>query len=381
MMRTLVSRRVMAAASGFVFAAVIFVGAQQPARQLEGKTAAQAYQNIQVLKDIPADKLIPSMQVIAGSLGVRCQFCHVQGQFAKDDKENKKTARKMMMMMMSINMANFNGRMEVTCFTCHRGSNNPVSTLTFEEAMAAAPQGGGEARGAAAQRPSVDQILASYVQALGGEQAIRKVTSRSITATREVPARGDEPPAQAQVEQYQKAPNMMVMITHAPKGATTASGFDGTTAWTENAKGVVKDLTGIEEARAARAADFYRALDLKQQYGRLVARRPAMIGDHEAYVVVGVPQGDQPERLFFDTKTGLLLRKITVVPTPVGNLPTQFDYDDYRDTGSGVKVPFLIHITTAPRNVVTIHVQKVQDNAPIDNSKFAKPESKAAQAR
>ncbi len=65
------------------------------------------------------------------------------------------------------------------------------------------------------------------------------------------------------------------------------------------------------------------------------------------------------------------------MPTPVGNLPTQTDYDDYRDTGSGVKIPFLIRVTNAPNQRVTTHIQKVQDNAPIDNSKFAKPAAPA----
>ena len=292
---------------------------------------------------------------------------------------------------MDINKDNFNGRQQVTCFTCHNHSSNPANTLTFADMTAAAeapaPAGGparaegATAEGGAAQGPSVDQIFASYVQALGGEQAIRKVMSRTITAVRDVPAAGGGAPGQAQIEEYQKAPNMMATITHAPTGATTAAGFDGATGWTQDAKGAVTDLTGTEETRAARTADVYEPLNLKQDYGRLTARGTAKIGDRDAYVVVGVPQGDQPERLFFDTKSGLLLRKITVVPTPAGNSPTQIDYDDYRDDGSGVKVPYTIRVTNPPDNRVTIRVQKVQDNAPIDSSKLAKPASKAAQAK
>ena len=51
-----------------------------------------------------------------------------------------------------------------------------------------------------------------------------------------------------------------------------------------------------------------------------------------------MPMNDTPERLFFDAQTGLLLRKITVTTTAAENLPAQVDYDDYRDTGSGVKI-------------------------------------------
>jgi hypothetical protein len=105
----------------------------------------------------------------------------------------------------------------------------------------------------------------------------------------------------------------------------------------------------------------------------------------DAYVVIGNPMGDGAERLLFDTQTGLLLRKTTVVPTAGGNLPMQVDYDDYRDTGSGVKIPFTIRVVPGTLGnslavVSTIKVQKVQDNVAIDNAKFARPASKPAAA-
>lgn len=47
----------------------------------EPKTTDQAYKNIQVLEDLPADQLIPAMQFVASSLGVECEFCHVESAF------------------------------------------------------------------------------------------------------------------------------------------------------------------------------------------------------------------------------------------------------------------------------------------------------------
>src|SRR6202451_942495 len=107
------------------------------------KTAVQQFKNIQVLKDIPADQLIPAMQFITASLGVECEFCHVQGAFEKDDKKPKETARKMMTMMLAINKDNFEGHREVTCYSCHRGSIDPVGTPLV---MAEEPKGMGDAK-------------------------------------------------------------------------------------------------------------------------------------------------------------------------------------------------------------------------------------------
>jgi hypothetical protein len=91
------------------------------------KPAEEVYKNIQVLKGMPGSDLMSVMQSFTRSLGVRCDFCHVQGAFDKDDKPEKQTARKMILMAHHINADNFNGRMRVTCWTCHRGSTEPES--------------------------------------------------------------------------------------------------------------------------------------------------------------------------------------------------------------------------------------------------------------
>src|SRR5580658_1210007 len=94
----------------------------------EAQTAEQKFKNIQVLKGIPADQLIPAMQFISASLGVECEYCHVQHAMDKDDKKPKLTARKMITMMMQIDADNFKNARELTCYTCHRGSVHPVGT-------------------------------------------------------------------------------------------------------------------------------------------------------------------------------------------------------------------------------------------------------------
>src|SRR5580693_8504385 len=68
-------------------------GAPQAASTAGPKKAEEQFKNIQVLKGIPADQLIPAMQFITASLGVECEYCHVQGAFEKDDKKPKQAAR------------------------------------------------------------------------------------------------------------------------------------------------------------------------------------------------------------------------------------------------------------------------------------------------
>src|SRR5689334_3781912 len=148
------------------------------------KTAEQAYKNITELKGTPADQLIPAMQFMASALGVNCEFCHVQGKFEADDKNAKKTARAMIAMQNMINTNAFHGQKQISCYSCHRGAQRPVAVPPVLESDAAITPGTPTVGApAAAGAPTVDQILEKYVTAVGGADAMRKVTSRAMKGT------------------------------------------------------------------------------------------------------------------------------------------------------------------------------------------------------
>jgi len=301
---------------------------------------------------------------------------------SKDDLQAKQTARKMITMVREINK-NFEGRTVVTCYTCHRGNVEPVGVTMFPSVERTELNEEEKAKAPAPNYPTVDAILNKYTQTIGGEQAARKITSRMITATQDIPTgAGGRMPVQAQVEIYQKAPNLVLNVYHTDK-FTIADGFDGTTSWAQNARGVVANDSGIDLARAKRNADFYVGLDLKSEYTRLTVTGTEKVNNRDAYVLTGIVRGAGPDRLYFDTQTGLLLRRLTLQPTPFGSTPTEVDYDDYREDGSGVKLPFVVRMTPGSAAAVlavssTIRVQKVQENPPVDDSKFVKPQSKPA---
>jgi hypothetical protein len=88
--------------------------------------------NLKVLK-IPPAELIPVMRAYSAALGVRCDHCHVQGNFAADDKPAKGTARMMITMAEEINGKFTDGKVHVTCFTCHRGETEPKTAPAAAE--------------------------------------------------------------------------------------------------------------------------------------------------------------------------------------------------------------------------------------------------------
>ena len=366
-----------------LLAGALIMAAQQPS-SAQVKTAEQQFKNIQVLQGTPADQVVVGMHLIEGALGVECEYCHVEGDFAKDDKDTKQTARKMIKMVRDLNATSFSGQQVVTCYTCHHGSPKPVGLLPLPETTAMMTPYGTEP--GTPVLPAVDQILSKYVQALGGEQAIRKVTSRVITATRDVPTGpGGTISMPATMEQYLKSPNLFVTVNKAPT-FTTSEGFDGAIAWTQGQTGAVNDAPGLDIARYKRNGGLYEPVELKKEYTRMEVQGIDTVSGREAYVVFGYPQNDLPERLYFDVINGLLVRKVTILPTPFGNSPYEVDYDDYRDTGSGVKIPFWLRMIPATSRSAmasrsSVRILKVQDNTAIDMSRFAKPQPKAASAQ
>jgi len=99
----------------------------------EDKPAGEVFKNIQLFKSMPAGRLLSIMQIaFARSLGVDCTHCHTPGEWEKEDKPAKETARKMWGLMGRINndMKQTIGKGTVNCTTCHRGQVKPALNLS-----------------------------------------------------------------------------------------------------------------------------------------------------------------------------------------------------------------------------------------------------------
>ena len=103
----------------------------QPARP------ARPLENIKVLSGWTGTEVREEMQRMSAAIGVKCDHCHVQGNFPSDEKRAKHTARRMLQLTLALNAEYFPtfepaagesklGR--VTCYTCHQGAATPRLT-------------------------------------------------------------------------------------------------------------------------------------------------------------------------------------------------------------------------------------------------------------
>jgi hypothetical protein len=328
------------------------------------KTAAEAYHNIQVLKDIPADELIPSMQFITYSLGVECSYCHVEEALEKDDKKSKLTARKMMQMMFTINRDNFDSKQAVTCNSCHHGSPRPNPIPVIEETGMKPAFEAARAKEASVNAPSPDEIILKYVNAIGGAAALAKMKTRQEKGV--ITFSGRSLPLQI----FSSTGGKQLTVIHLPNGDSITA-YDGASGWTTAPNRPAHPIPAVEVASARTETDLQLPLHIKQLFDELKTLRPENIGDRETHVIAGISSGDVVAKFYFDEDSGYLLRILRYTRSPLGKNPTQIDFEDYRDQ-DGVKAPFRYTISR-PNLRMTIQIEEVKVNVSLDEGRFAMP--------
>ena len=203
-----------------------------------------------------------------------------------------------------------------------------------------------------------------YVTAVGGASAIQKVTSRVLKGT--ILANGTETP----IEVITKAPNKRISITHMRNGESFTA-FDGTGGWLGSTGRPAREMSAAESEAAGLDAEFCLAVRLKEIFPQLRPGRPETIGGVECQMLTGMRPGRPPVRLYFDRKSGLLVRMVRYAETALGRMPTQIDYADYRDV-EGVKTPFRWTLAR-PNGRFTIQIAEVKNNVPVDDARFSRP--------
>jgi hypothetical protein len=354
------------------------------------KTAGEAFKNVEVLTDVPADQLIPSMRYITFALGVRCEYCHAEGHFDSDEKPAKKRARGMIKMMFAIDNTYFSGHRAVTCYTCHRGAAKAADMPVLADVVSASslsannvapptltetptPANSSAVISATANPlPAVEEILRKYAQALGGEAAIDKVKTRVAKGTLDVVARHMHSP----VEIYRKAPDKIVSIVHTPRG-DSSQGYNGNIGW-QTRGDEVEEVRGDDLIRLKDFAALIPGLNLQKNYAHVEVTSIAKINFHNSYCLNASRATGAPDQYYFDIQSGLLLRVSTQIDSSLGAIPQDTNYEDYRDV-SGVRTPFVIRVVRPDAESI-YKWEEIRANVPMDDSRFDKPAEKPKEA-
>jgi hypothetical protein len=336
---------------------------QQPA------LAGASRPNLKVLQALPEAQLFPLMNLVADSLGVRCDFCHVQSKpdftrtpsnlggwvWNSDEKPQKKIAQDMMRMVIDLNAKNFGGRSRVTCYTCHQGAIDPARTPPLPP--------GSPRTTAASALPTIDRVWTNYVNAVGKVDADPRGTGTIITGW------DDRPEGRYGKVEIIVAGTDRYRVTLSTSEGTTRQAIDGD-AWTAT-NDKVQRLSGPDVERLRRIAMRYRPL--KERPASLQVVRVDRVADRDVYVARGRIDATTVRTLYFDVVTGLLRREMTTTDTILLPLQEQVDYDDFRDV-DGVQMPFRVVTSDgAPYATVTRTFVQIRRNVAVDDALFRPP--------
>jgi outer membrane lipoprotein-sorting protein len=357
-------------------AVVCLLGAAAHARQGSADVplvTEKHFKNILVLKGMPIDTFFDAMGMFAASMGDDCTYCHVKEAVFNHDLFAQATpriqkARQMIGMVQALNKQYFGGRPRVTCFTCHRGDYQPVNAPRLALQYGVPDEDPNIINFPTDDRLTADQVLDRYLTALGGAAALGRMTSFAARGTYSGFDTGHE---DRPVEIYARAPNQRTWIIKFTEGDSYRV-FDGTNGWfagPDSPAPIVTLASGnLDRARIEAAVAF--PAGIKQLYKEWRVGRTAIDG-RDVTVVQGTMPGLLPVNFYFDSRSGLLVRAVRWNETPVGPVPTEIDYDDYR-TVAGVQMPFTWTATQTYMQM-TIKLSDVTPNVPIDASRFARP--------
>ena len=374
------SRRLTLAVAGMSVAGFALAG--QAAAQEKPKTAGEVFKNVttSTLKGLTVDEFMGSMGVMAAALGWDCADCHEGAGTDKvvweADTPRKVMARKMTEMVAVINKTNFGGAPMVSCWTCHHGRDIPATSIALDHLYG---EPNDERDDIIPKDPqpqaSAEQVLDKYIQALGGAQKLAGLTSFIATGTQEgyVDVKGG-----GQFQIFAKAPDsrtVQIRFPDAPDRGDQTRSFDGHTGigWVTTPRALLGEyqVTGSELDGLKLDAELSFPGQIKQVLTNLRIGYNESIDGKEVQVVQGTGPRGLMATLYFDKQSGLLVRLLRYSRSPIGRIPTQVDYADYRDV-NGIKFPFKYKFSWLDGRD-NYQITDVKTNVPIDESRFGKP--------
>lgn len=221
---------------------------------------------------------------------------------------------------------------------------------------------------------TADEIIEKHLAALGGRDALAKLTSRKAVGTITLSTEAGD--LSGPVETYSKAPNkarLLLNIDLTPVGMsetmTIDQRFDGTAGWTLNSLQGDMEITGDQLASMRNNAFPTPLLTYKDRGTKIEALPKDTVGGREVIVLQITPETGPASKVYLDPETYLVIKSVGKVNSPeFGEMEQTSTPSDYR-TVDGVRVAFKV-VNSSPIQTVTITLTSVEHNVAIDDALF-----------
>lgn len=216
--------------------------------------------------------------------------------------------------------------------------------------------------------PSVNQVLNSYVTALGGKSRLLSIQSRKLIGSIEISDFGLKSPAVIE----EKMPYFRKLSVDLPGQGSVTEVFTEAKGWVISAATGVKFKDSKEVAFHRRINGFYRELQLSNIYNQLEVKGLWSVQGEPCYLLECKSELSEPDLLYFSKQSGLLLRQDQSSSTD-GSI-TQFSifYEEYKSFG-GVLYPTKIRVQPPFGGVIRFQIDEIIPNAELSLDTFKEP--------
>jgi hypothetical protein len=214
--------------------------------------------------------------------------------------------------------------------------------------------------------PTAEQVLANYVKAIGGAEVLSKYRSRVTRGTVELAPMG----ARGTMVTSQKAPDKLLSVTNLTGFGEIRQGYDGQVGWAKDPFQGLRELKGLELAAVRRGAVFDTA-ERNKLYKKTAVVGRGKVGERGVYIIEATPAEGEPDKMYFDTESGLMLRMDVVVDGPQGRITSENYMEDYRAV-DGIRTPHTVRQVLGAITVIQ-RIESVEHDTALDDSIFKKP--------
>ena len=175
--------------------------------------------------------------------------------------------------------------------------------------------------------PTGREVIDRYVEAIGGEKAIRELSGQHMVGRMEVPAQG----ISADMEIFTAPPNKMLVKIEIPALGSISSGFDGEVGWVINPMTGPMVLEGRELDQTRQQADQLASLHPDHLVASLETVEKTDFQEHTCYKVKVITTWDEEYYEYFDVESGLMIGGERTQSSSMGEIPVTSIISDYKE--------------------------------------------------
>jgi hypothetical protein len=215
--------------------------------------------------------------------------------------------------------------------------------------------------------PKAETVIDHYVEVTGGKAAYEKRKNEIAYGTIELKAQG----LKGSVTRYSAEPAQAYSIVEIEGVGKIEEGIDKGVAWDKNAMTGPHIKSGVEKAQTLREGTFNSFIHWRELYPKVETTGSETIDGELCYKVVLTPKEGNPETMYFQKKSGFIVKSTTTAVTQMGEVPVEVISTDYKAFG-GVTVPTKM-TQKAAQQEFTITIQDVKTNQSMPADRFDPP--------